>query len=113
MASNSNRNGLWTADVWNTINTSVKAPAMGIGVAQTIFQATQLPNVTSFPADLFDPERISIAEGMTKPYTEISVSSRRSVVRSMVIYPSVGDLVAWRLCEACLDVEAASIMLFE
>jgi hypothetical protein len=23
------------------------------------------------------------------------------------------DLVAWRLCEACLDVEAASIMLFE
>ena len=22
-------------------------------------------------------------------------------------------LVAWRLCEACLDVEAASIMLFE
>lgn len=24
-----------------------------------------------------------------------------------------GDLVAWRLCEACLDVEAASIMLFE
>ena len=24
-----------------------------------------------------------------------------------------GYLVAWRLCEACLDVEAASIMLFE
>jgi hypothetical protein len=23
------------------------------------------------------------------------------------------DLVAWRLCEACLDGEAASIMLFE
>jgi hypothetical protein len=25
----------------------------------------------------------------------------------------LSDLVAWRLCEACLDVEAASIMLFE
>ena len=27
--------------------------------------------------------------------------------------PSHSDLVAWRLCEACLDVEAAPIMLFE
>jgi len=26
---------------------------------------------------------------------------------------AIRDLVAWRLCEACLDVEAASIMLFE
>jgi beta-xylosidase len=26
---------------------------------------------------------------------------------------ATSDLVAWRLCEACLDVEAASIMLFE
>jgi hypothetical protein len=33
--------------------------------------------------------------------------------RSTPFGAAVRDLVAWRLCEACLDVEAASIMLFE
>jgi hypothetical protein len=37
------------------------------------------------------------------------------VMNSVVVWmPLAGCyLVAWRLCEACLDVEAASIMLFE
>jgi hypothetical protein len=33
--------------------------------------------------------------------------------RAWIIIAALPDLVAWRLCEACLDVEAASIMLFE
>ena len=32
---------------------------------------------------------------------------------SIVEIKARNPLVAWRLCEACLDVEAASIMLFE
>jgi hypothetical protein len=38
----------------------------------------------------------------------------RSLILQQTTTPSTSsDLVAWRLCEACLDVEAASIMLFE
>jgi hypothetical protein len=32
---------------------------------------------------------------------------------AILVDAAANDLVAWRLCEACLDVEAASIMLFE
>ena len=41
------------------------------------------------------------------PIREISRNSREASLAAMKY------LVAWRLCEACLDVEAASIMLFE
>ena len=34
-------------------------------------------------------------------------------ILSVGLQVGLRDLVAWKLCEACLDVEAASIMLFE
>jgi hypothetical protein len=36
-----------------------------------------------------------------------------TAVEQRLTFSAPADLVAWRLCEACLDVEPASIMLFE
>ena len=40
-------------------------------------------------------------------------AAKRCAVIEYDLLIAARDLVAWRLCEACLDVKAASIMLFE
>jgi hypothetical protein len=73
MSANPNHGGLWTDAIWQQIDDSVKNTAMGIRVAQQVFSTTQLTDVTSIPADIFNPEHMRITEGITKPYIEISV----------------------------------------
>ena len=54
---------------------------------------------------------------LPKPETEkgelILEGLRDRAILSVGLQVGLRDLVAWKLCEACLDVEAASIMLFE
>jgi len=45
--------------------------------------------------------------------TAPSLAIARQICSNDTASAATADLVALRLCEACLDVEAASIMLFE
>lgn len=73
MANNLNRNGIWNEQVWKNIDDGVKAAVGAIRVAQKVFPTTQLSDVMSVPADVFNHAKMSIAEGHTKPYIEIVV----------------------------------------
>ncbi len=73
MATNLNRNGIWNDQVWKSIDDGVKAAVGAIRVAQKVFPTTQLSDVTSVPADILNPAKMSIAEGHTNPYVEIVV----------------------------------------
>lgn len=42
-------------------------------MAQKVFPTVTLADVTSVPADVFNPDKMSIAEGLTKPYIELAV----------------------------------------
>jgi uncharacterized linocin/CFP29 family protein len=73
MATTANRTGFWNDQVWSSIDDGVTKAALAIRVAQKVFPVTQLPGVTSVPADQFNPEKMSIAEGLTRPYVELAV----------------------------------------
>jgi hypothetical protein len=73
MANNLNRTGIWNDQVWGSIDSGVKDAVGAIRVAQKVFPTTQLADVTSVPADVFNPEQMSIAEGHTRPYIELAV----------------------------------------
>ena len=66
-------NPFWTDDVWNNIDQGVKNSMGDIRVAQNVFPASPLYNTTSVPADIFDPDTMRIAEGITIPYVELAV----------------------------------------
>ena len=68
-----NRAGFWNDQVWASIDDGVTASIGAIRVAQNVFPTEPLPNTTSVPADIFDPEKMSIAEGLTRPYVELAV----------------------------------------
>jgi uncharacterized linocin/CFP29 family protein len=63
----------WDLQTWAAINNSVKTAIGNIRVAQRVFLATQLSGVTSVPANVLHRDQVSITEGQTKPYMEISV----------------------------------------
>jgi hypothetical protein len=44
-----------------------------IRVLQKVFPTVQLANATSVPADVFNPEKMSIEEGLTRPLIELAV----------------------------------------
>ncbi len=73
MATNANRAGFWNDQVWSSIDDGVTKAVGAIRVAQKVFPTVQLTGVTSVPADHFNPEKMSIAEGLTKPYVELAV----------------------------------------
>ena len=74
MPTNPNHGGLWTDQIWQQIDDGVKTTAMGICVAQKVFYTTPpMPDATSVPADILDPEHLSITEGVMRPFVEISV----------------------------------------
>ena len=73
MATTVNRAGFWNDQVWSSIDDGVTKAALAIRVAQKVFPVTQLPDVTCVPADQFNPEKMSIAEGLTRPYVELAV----------------------------------------
>jgi uncharacterized linocin/CFP29 family protein len=73
MPNNLNRAGIWTDQVWRSLDDAVKCQVGNIRVAQKVFPTAQLAGVTAVPADVFDPNTISISEGQTKAYLEIAV----------------------------------------
>src|SRR5664279_5188778 len=73
MATSANRAGYWTDQVWSSIDDGVTKAVGAIRVAQKVFPTVQLVGVTSVPADQFDPNKMSISEGITKPYVELAV----------------------------------------
>src|SRR5262245_20777145 len=77
MATNNlNRDDLWTKDVWADIDKAVLAEVGPIRVAQKVFPTTTMAGASNVPADVFDPATMSIEEGKTKPFIEISVDFR-------------------------------------
>jgi uncharacterized linocin/CFP29 family protein len=73
MSTTTNRAGFWNDQVWAAIDAAVKTSVGAIRVAQKVFPTTQLAGVTSVPADVFNPERMSIEEGKTRSYVEFAV----------------------------------------
>jgi uncharacterized linocin/CFP29 family protein len=72
-ANNLNRDGLWTPDVWKDIDTAVLAEVGAIRIAQKVFPSTPMPGAANVPADIFRPQSMSISEGQTKAFIEISI----------------------------------------
>jgi uncharacterized linocin/CFP29 family protein len=68
-----NRAGFWNDQVWGSIDDGVKQTVGAIRVVQKVFPTVQLASVTSVPADVFNPERMSITEGLTLPFIELAV----------------------------------------
>jgi uncharacterized linocin/CFP29 family protein len=60
-----------------TVTTAMQSAAGAIRVAQNIFYVdTSLSGQTTVPADIFHPDTMSITEGETKPFIEISSQFR-------------------------------------
>src|SRR5215210_5605528 len=76
MPNNLGRGELWSEPVWQEIDDAVLAEVGQIRVAQKVFPSMPSPNGQYVPADNFDPSTMTIAEGETKPFIEISVEFR-------------------------------------
>jgi uncharacterized linocin/CFP29 family protein len=73
MPNNLNRDNIWNGQVWKSLDDAVQTAVGAIRVAQKVFPTMQMADVTSVPADIFNPEEMRITEGQTKPYIEIAV----------------------------------------
>ncbi|GAC1401169.1 MAG: hypothetical protein NVSMB52_14970 [Chloroflexota bacterium] len=73
-----NRAGFWNDQVWGSIDDGVKQTVGAIRVGQKVFPTVQLANATSVPADVFNPEKMSITEGHTQPFIELAVEFQLS-----------------------------------
>lgn len=73
MATTVNRAGFWDDQVWGSIDDGVKQAVGAIRVVQKVFPTVQVAKATSVPADIFNPEKMSIAEGHTRPFIELVV----------------------------------------
>jgi uncharacterized linocin/CFP29 family protein len=73
MPNNLGRDQLWTKEVWADIDKAVLDEVGSIRVVQKVFSSTNMPNAANVPADKFDADEMKIAEGITKPFIEISV----------------------------------------
>ncbi len=73
MATTANRTGFWNDQVWTSIDDGVTKAVGAIRVLQKVFPTTQVANATSVPADVFNPEKMSIEEGLTRPFIELAV----------------------------------------
>jgi uncharacterized linocin/CFP29 family protein len=71
-----NRAHLWTSEIWGDIDKAVLTEACSIRVAQKVFPTTVIEGASNVPADVFNPQTMSIDEGCTKPFIEISVEFR-------------------------------------
>src|SRR5215217_9512997 len=76
MPNNLGRDELWSPEVWQEIDNAVLAEVGRIRVAQKVFPSSPSPNGQYVPADNFNPETMTIAEGETRPFIEISVEFR-------------------------------------
>jgi uncharacterized linocin/CFP29 family protein len=73
MTTTVNRAGFWNDQVWGSIDDGVKQTVGAIRVVQKVFPTVQFANATSVPADVFNPEKMSITEGHTQPFIELAV----------------------------------------
>jgi uncharacterized linocin/CFP29 family protein len=73
MADNLGRDKLWNPETWTEIDKAVQTEVGRIRVAQKVFPTVQMPNAANVSEDVFDPQTMSIAEGLTQPFVEISI----------------------------------------
>lgn len=73
MSTNGNRAAFWSDAVWASIDQGVTDSLGAIRVAQKVFDTETLANTTSVPADEFDPDTMTIVEGVTKPFVELAL----------------------------------------
>lgn len=73
MTTTVDRTGFWNNQVWASIDNGVTTAVGAIRVLQKVFPTVQLANATSVPADVFNPEKMSIEEGLTRPFIELAV----------------------------------------
>jgi uncharacterized linocin/CFP29 family protein len=73
MANKHGRDEVWSPDIWAEIDKAVLAEVGRIRVLQKVFPTSQNSNGQYVPKDVFDPRTMTIAEGQTKPYLEISL----------------------------------------
>ena len=67
------RDRVWDDSVWGKIDTAVAWEVGRLRVAQKVFTASPSGNAQYVPSDVFDVRAMTIEEGRTKPYLEISV----------------------------------------
>jgi uncharacterized linocin/CFP29 family protein len=65
-------NNLWNEAIWKGINDEVRKVAGTIRVAQKVFPTVILDNPSNIPDDAFNLANFTIAEGLTRPFVEIS-----------------------------------------
>jgi uncharacterized linocin/CFP29 family protein len=73
MNNNLGRDKVWNDATWQDIDKAVLGEVGRIRVAQKVFPSTPMSGASYVPADIFDPTTMSIAEGQTSPFIEISV----------------------------------------
>jgi uncharacterized linocin/CFP29 family protein len=73
MTTTVNRTGFWNDQVWASIDSDVLTAVGAIRVLQKVFTPVTLASATSVPADVFNHEKMSIEEGLTKPFLELAV----------------------------------------
>jgi uncharacterized linocin/CFP29 family protein len=73
MPNNLGREKLWNDDLWGEIDKAVTSEVGRIRVAQKVFPGSQNGNSQYVPSDVLDLSTMTIAEGRTTPYVEISV----------------------------------------
>ena len=73
MATTVNRAGFWNDQVWGSIDDGVKNAVGAIRVVQKVFPTLPNDKTNWVPADIFNPEKMSIAEGHTRPFIELVV----------------------------------------
>lgn len=73
MTTTVDRTGFWNDQVWASIDSDVLTAVGAIRVLQKVFTPVTLANATSVPADVFNPEKMSIEEGITRPFIELAV----------------------------------------
>ena len=73
MTTTADRADFWNDQVWAAIDDGVTASVGAIRTAQKVFPTQPLAGTMSVPAGVFDPAKMSIAEGITKPYIELAV----------------------------------------
>ncbi len=71
MPATTNLGSYWNDPVPSDIDQGVRDTMNAGRVATNVFKTVMLPSVTSVPADHFDPQSMSIAEGHMKPYIEL------------------------------------------
>ncbi|MBS1693785.1 MAG: encapsulin [Actinobacteria bacterium] len=71
------RETLWAAaesTAWAEIDKAVQAEVARIRVAEMVFPTVQMANAANVPLDQFNPQTMTIDEGQTRPFVEISLA---------------------------------------